>query len=52
VLRIDDYQIARLRHAEKLQEAEQGRLAARVNRQERKHDSRQLGLRLQALLAR
>ena len=52
MLRIDDYQIARLRHAEMLREAEQSRLAARVNRQERKHDGRRIGLRLQALLAR
>ena len=49
MLRLESYQIARIRQDEMLRDAERARLADRVNRRERKSGDRRIDLRLQAL---
>jgi hypothetical protein len=49
VLRIDTYNIARLRQEEMRRGAERGRLATRVYRPERETNDRRIDLRLRAL---
>ena len=51
MLRMDDYNFARLRQAEILKEAERARLASRAKNSDRETD-RRITLRLQALFAR
>ena len=49
MLRLESYQIARIRQDEMLRDAERARLADRVNRPERKTSGRRIDLRLRAL---
>jgi hypothetical protein len=49
VFRLESYEIAKIRQSEMLRDAERARLAARINRRERKAGGRRIDLRLLAL---
>ena len=49
MFRLESYEIAKIRQNEMLRDAERARLAARINRRERKAGGRRIDLRLLAL---
>ena len=49
MFRLESFEIAEIRQNEMLRDAERARLAARINRRERKSSDRRIDLRLRAL---